>query len=167
MKRLLVFFVFIPFLCQSQDTLQVSENHTIFMEKVIQSPDYSESQLYDISMDWVSKVFNSPKDVISFSDKSVTKIKGTFITDHPISLSNIPFSTTFTIQVKEGRLKILFNNIFNADQGYSLESYILKKNHSFRGMYSGLKNSVQSELAGLIINLETYIEEYTSTEDNW
>jgi uncharacterized protein with TBP-like fold DUF4468 len=167
MKKLLIIFFIIPVCLFAQNTFQVSESRIIYMEKVIKAPDYKKSELYDISLSWISEVFNTPDDVISFNDLNVGKIKGSFVSYHPISLSNFPFKTIFTIQVKDGRLKILFDNITNTETGYSLEKYILKKNNTYRSMYSGLTNDIQSSLNNLIINFEGYINEYSSSEDDW
>ncbi|NQU34117.1 MAG: DUF4468 domain-containing protein [Bacteroidetes bacterium] len=167
MKKLLLFITILPLISISQNTLQISESRTIYMEKVISDTNYTKEELYDISLGWVSEVFNSPDDVISFSDMRTGKIKGSFISYHPISLSSVAFSTTFTIQVKDKRLKIKFDNITNVVYGASLETYILKKNNTYRSIYSSLTSDVQSSLNNLILDFEKYIKDYSSAADDW
>lgn len=167
MKRLFFVFCLLPLITISQSTLQVSDSRQLYMEKVIQAPDFDKDKIYIICLDWVSNTFKSPDDVINFDNKELGKIKGTFVSDYPISLSNQTFSNTFEILIKDGRLKIKFFDIYNLNGHYTLEKYVLKKNNTFRPMYSSLTESVTEKLNMLILSLESTIKEYSEPDSDW
>ena len=166
MKRLVFALLLVPFLLHAQNKLQVDDNRNIYMEKVIKAPQYSKEELYDIALNWVSTAFNSPKDVISFSNKELGKIKGQFYHEYIVLISGLPFMNTFEILVKNGKTKIKIFDIYEAEINFKLRHYILKRNNTFKSN-AGMKDNVESTLNNLINSYQSYISNYSNIDDDW
>ncbi len=166
MKYFLFLLSFIPAVVIGQQKLQTSDMRAIYMQKVIQAPQYPKHQLYEIALGWSSEVFLSPKDAITFQDSIIGKINLMLVLNYKIGLTHLPFQNLISIYIKNQKLKIRIDNISELDSGYRLEKYILKRDNTFRKA-AGLTKSVESSLNSLINNLENYIQNYKTKDSNW
>lgn len=79
------------------------------MSAIIEVPEKTADELFVLANSWAVDTFNSAEAVIEFSDKEAGMIKGTF--SHSISgLNTYATETTMTIEVREGRVRITFDD---------------------------------------------------------
>ena len=164
MKFIFTIVLLFPALLVAQQPLQISDSRTIYIEKVIQAPQYSKHGLYEKALGWTSEVFTSPKDAIRFKDPELGKIKINLVLNYKVGLSSLPFVNSVTIYIKDHKLKIRIDNIFELETQKSLGKYILKRDNTFR-KYSGMTENITRQLNDLINSLNDYIQ--SKQDSNW
>lgn len=109
MKKLLMVLAIALLVITGCASTEDIENAVSEMSVVIEAEGKSADELFVLANSWAVDTFNSAEAVIEFSDKESGIIKGTF--SYSISgFNNYDTETTMTIEVREGRLRITFNN---------------------------------------------------------
>lgn len=128
MKRLLLIFLFIPFLSFSQTQMDI-DTLTFNFSDVVQVDNFNAKMLYSNAKLFIANAFVSAKDVTQMEDENSNTIvvKGLFI----LPLKNLPYSfsymknftTTFKLQIqtKDNKFK------------YTLSDFIVKGNAVYDG----------------------------------
>ena len=82
--------------------------------QIIFNTDKSKDEVFDVSLEWMAKTFVSSKAVIEYKDKPSGKIIGkgylTMILDAMGMSVPIQYHFTLSIEIKEGRYRLLFEN---------------------------------------------------------
>ena len=69
-------------------------------------------ELYRLSMEWMAKTFRSAQDVIQYQDKEEGIIVGKGVVMIAWAFSPRPTHFTLTIEVRDGRARITFSDIY-------------------------------------------------------
>lgn len=107
--KVILFAVLVAFMVSSCSTTSSDEPVQKEMQIVIEAPDKTQDELYVLANSWAVDTFKSSEAVIDFSDKEAGIIKGTF-TYEIGGFNTYMTETTMTIEVKEGRLRMTFDN---------------------------------------------------------
>lgn len=156
MKRIIVLFIMTYAMHAVAQTFQLTPNgfvDSVHIEKnfvIKEFKDESQEQIFKKALLSVSKIFISPKDVISKVENNQITLYG-IITDvtsrHPLGM-NLPFDMTFNLvlEFKDGKMKINSPRIINITQQgrYDVEIY-LKKNGVGNYIYLFKKNGNLAE----------------------
>ena len=169
-----IFILVFSYLCLSQNKadsvkLQINELGNIYFEKIFEFENNSKDDIYLKASDWFGEYFNNPDDVLSYTNRETGKLKGNFISDYDtpglISLA-FPIIHTISIAIKDNRMKVVISDIkYFADQSYTLEFYLLKKNGKFRKAYKVLKQDVENKVPLVFNSLNSYI--ISKDNDDW
>ena len=88
--------------------------------QIIFDTDKSNDEVFDVSLEWMAKTFVSSKAVIEYKDKPSGKIIGkgyiTMITEVPGMSVPIEYHFTLSIEVKENRFRLYFENFKTGTQ---------------------------------------------------
>lgn len=111
MKKVIYFLVFLPLISFSQ--IQYDSDGNLFFEKVYES-DQSKQDLKGNINEWVAINFNDANNVIKMNSEDKIITKGTF--KLPVTSNGYTYNYDINFDLitdfKEGKYKILFNNIF-------------------------------------------------------
>lgn len=164
MKKIIILLMIIPLFSFSQVPMTV-ENGSIFFESVYKVDSTSRDVLFNRALDWVGKTFSSPDDVISYQNIETGTIQASYSMDYQlVSLSKLPFQANLEILFKEGRYKVRISN-FKNQQGYSIESYLLKKDGTYRGQYDKFREDVITKTNILFEDLYSSVCKNTDDSD--
>ena len=93
--------------------------------QIIFNTDKSKDEVFDVSLEWMAKTFVSSKSVIEHKDKPSGKIIGkgyiTMITQVPGMSVPIEYHFTLSIEVKEDRYRLYFENFKTGTQKVPLQ----------------------------------------------
>jgi hypothetical protein len=125
-------------------------------------------QIYSATKSWFGENFKSAKEVITSDNKEGGVIVARYISTYSMVGTNARFYNVMKVYIKDGKAKIHISSIENAEHDYSLESYVLKKDNTFRGMYSGLVRDVETNGSNLISSYEKYVTGFKKgKKDEW
>jgi len=169
MRTLSILLLFIPFISVAQyQPLSVDESGTVYMEKVIQAPGLSSDDLYLIVLDWYSETFTNPESVINFNDRELGKINGRFGEEYEVGFMTFRlFMHSLSVQMKDERLKVRIDDIYNIHDQIRIERYILYKDRTFKTTRLELQKSVRIELNYIISSLEKTIQTPEGKDEEW
>lgn len=155
MKHTLLIIISLITLTGYSQKLEVDKNSGLLkIEKVIDAPAQSKLELYQSAKIWLAESFVSSKAVIEESDTSGIII-GNYIDKYRVSgPAFYNFRQTITIKLKDSKAKVIITRFENIEfSNRPAEDYILKKDGSFRDMYSGFIESIESNTSTLIESL--------------
>ena len=144
MKKLILLSILFIVGCASISSVPLEERHS---EIVIENLNKGKDELYDITLEWMAKVFNNSKSVIEVKDKDRGKIigKGYWIVKG-FGHSGVSFTLTFSI--KENKIRGQFENYqCPANEKWAIDKSKLKA-------------------IELMEDLKTYINK-DNNDDNW
>jgi hypothetical protein len=117
----------------------LTSNGGAYFQKVIEVNDTTSSEhLYNLAMRWIMLNYKSPNDVIKARLEN-EEIRGEGFDKYTIKLSEFPSVTgdinyQFTIEVKTGKVRFTIHSMkcFMSPEIYSIETYVLKNDGTFR-----------------------------------
>ena len=159
-----------------QDLVTVlNENGTFEIEVISEIPNKTNSEIYEITLEWIAYNFQNTESVIqSQIDNKMIRLQGISnnVIDGPM---NFIYGLGYVIQidVKEGKIKFRVYDIdfIGADATRtrsSMEESILKNGEIRKGkMYIGFKNDTDKELNRIFINFIESLTKENDTNDDW
>lgn len=175
MKKLILLLLTISNFCYSQEhtaPLKLNDNGKLYYEKIFTDSTLSKSELYNRSLTWFIKASHDSKETLKFSDENSGKILG------KITARCIPgfavseyISCDLTIIVKEGKAKLLFDQIQATDPKYGnndIENYYYTngntKTGKIRTKYQGTKDKMTTPLENLAYDWINFIKSNNSQD---
>ena len=111
MKRIYGILPLLVILLISCATTGTKVTEPVTYSETIEVASVSQDDLYIRANMWFVDVFNNADSVIQFSDKESGVIKGKYIGDNVmVGIYICKISTTITVEVKDGRCRITFDN---------------------------------------------------------
>src|SRR3972149_2220357 len=112
--------LFLFLLCGCMPTLIPSDSTTV--QRVIEVPGIPKDIIYERSRIWIAKTFRSSKAVIEYENKETGVIIGNGIIHYinkkidpfGIYAAEIPVRFTMEENIRDGKIKITFDNLFHA-----------------------------------------------------
>ena len=144
MKKLILLSVLLIVGCAMITSVPLEERQS---EIVIENLNKGKDELYDITLEWMAKVFNNSKSVIEVKDKDRGKIigKGYWIVT---GFGNSGVTFTLTFSIKENKIRGQFENYqCPANEKWAIDKSKLKA-------------------IELMDDLKTYINK-DNDDDNW
>lgn len=83
-----------------------------YYSEVVQVEGVSKSELYQRALEWISRSFKGPKDVIQIQDKDAGNILCKGVMDIPLPAEDYVYFT-FQIIVKDGRYKYILRDMYH------------------------------------------------------
>lgn len=130
MKNLITLLLLISNFCYSQDhtaPLKLNDKGKLYYQKIFTDSTLRKSELYNSSLRWFIKTSKDSKETLKFSDENSGQILGEITTRCiPGFAVSEYISCDLTIIVKEGKAKILFDQIRATDPKYGdhdIENY--------------------------------------------
>ena len=125
--------------------------------QIIFNTDKSKDEVFDVSLEWMAKTFVSSKAVIEHKDKPSGKIIGkgyiTMITQVPGMSVPIEYHFTLSIEVKEDRYRLYFENFRDEMYSDSLEGTVPRKKIRVRNYPNSENSSMYLEMKILLVIL--------------
>lgn len=160
MKKIIILLLIICNFCYSQEhtaPLKLNDNGKLYYQKIFTDSSLSKSELYNKSLTWFIKASNDSKETLKFSEENSGQILGK-VTVRCIPGFAIPeyISCDLTIIVKEGKAKLLFDQIQAMDPKYGnndIEGYYYTngntKTGKIRTKWQGTKDKMIKPLENL------------------
>ncbi len=139
-----------------------NENVVDEMSVVVEVPGKTADELFVLANSWAVDIFNSAEAVIEFSDKDAGIIKGTFT--HDINgFNDYRTETTITIETREGRARITFD-----DPIARMTYFMGEPTNPSAWPWGECSNSQLSELNSIWVAMVADFENaLNAVEDNW
>lgn len=157
LRNLFLIFLFIPFLfscTSSQPTAQQEKS----LQKVEEFPELEKPELYDRSLEWVVRNYNSANDVIQLKDPEDGQIIGRGIGSASFDVGfQRHFQYTMIIDIKDGKIRTRYENIQSIDM------------NGVAGPNMNMQwGTVKEYFNGLNQELYTFISNYENNDgDDW
>jgi len=163
MRLLFILFFISSFSAYGKETIKItlpidSITNKISIDTVVTAPKQTKEKLFGIINQWIAINYKSAKDVIQLNDKEngIIIVKGVFPNVYCSGMASPPdVSHAMTIKIKEGKVKISFNNFVVDYSSYgstfNLEDAILGKISSHTSnLYPYQKMQIQNSLQKII-----------------
>ena len=119
MKTFYILLFLAPFLASAQ--LKTSDQGSIYYEEIVQADSLTQKEIHSKIYQWFAINFNDSNSVIKMNTEN--KIIGNGNSNFTINSGGYPVPSTLKysmiIEIKEGRYKILIDNVTNNIQGFS------------------------------------------------
>ena len=156
MKTISVIMILLFLLTGCSRLKEVKENERTF-QMIYEVPGLTKKQIHDKSAEWMAITFVSSKAVIEINNPESGKIVGNGRTYFTNVVANIPCTYTISIDSKDGRFRITFDN-YIAQWGIHQERRLPLVERAF-------VDEVNHQFLEMAENLNKYMKE--SKSDNW
>lgn len=123
LKRAFLFSLFVCFVIALTGclTTTVSTQDIESLQRIVELPGYSKADIYNKSLDWFARTYNSANNVIQLRDPDAGKIigRGMGYVDFGLGTGDY-YSYTMIVDIQEGRMRVRYENfdISKMNSGY-------------------------------------------------
>lgn len=135
---------------------EVSKEERI-VQKVYEISGLTQRQIYDKAAEWMAKTYVSSKEVIQLKDPVNGKIIGKGVTSFTNIMVSIPCEYTISIESKDGRVRVTFENFVGLWGQYHNERRPVVE--------EGFINEIKSNLEATAESLLNFLKE--TKKNNW
>jgi hypothetical protein len=147
-----VFFVLLPGCAGMIKVVPPEERNC----SVVFDSKYSKDTIFDMTLEWVAKNFNSSNDVIQLKNKELGKIVGVGVTRFNAIGVSFPCQYTMTIDIKNNKIRMVFDNLIGY-WGENGEKKLPLENEAYI-------NSAKESLAETAQRLNSFVANYSKSD---
>ncbi len=169
MKKIIVLIIFLFSLSVKAQLIKNDENRYELV-KIIEIPNKNADNIYNLIIEWSSQVFKNPDEVIRTTIPKKL-VSGRYSSTHPFGPISVTIYTYFTINIKDGKARVIFDNIRcegtfnNGNYSNPLSMYTTPtKKSKIRKLGIKLFNSVDLDVTSMSLLLEEILK---SEEEDW
>ena len=140
MKKLFTISV-ILFIISCAAMLDKIPEEDLRVQKVFEV-DLNKGEIYSSSVQWMAKTFVDSKEVIEVKDAENGRLIGKGITEFRVQIIQVPCRYTMTIEAKDNKVRITFDNFVGLWGKYHNQPRAIGKYKGERGYLEEIKNKL-------------------------